>query len=112
LEYEIKNASLVSSSTNAILITSSQPGRANSTFRLEAESVLFGVGDPGQCPAVNPCFLTSNRVQVTNFEVTQSTSSTSNSIIHYEITIQYKDNNNDKLRYSESQSGSVYIRTT
>lgn len=112
LEYEIKNASLVSSSTNAILITSSQPGRANSTFRLEAESVLFGVGDSGQCPAVNPCFLTSNRVQVTNFEVTQSTSSTSNSIIHYEITIQYKDNNNDKLRYSESQSGSVYIRTT
>lgn len=112
LEYELKNASAVSSTSNSLSITSSQLARGNSIYRVEAEAVLFGVGDSGSCSVASPCFLTSNLVQVTNFEVTQTTSTDANSIIHFEITIQYKDNNNEKLRYSETQSGSVYIRTT
>lgn len=112
LEYELKNASAVSINSNVATITSSVTGRGTVLIRNQNSAIRYGVSSIPTCTTASPCALTSNLVEVTSFTISSITSSASNVIVTYRITIRYKDNGNAKLRYQETTTGTIFIRPT
>ena len=101
ISYEIKNASAVNSiSANAISLEMSDLARNPTEFQLVNGRLKVGYGTSGNCPVNSPCFLTSNKVNVTNLSFTDLSSGNSKNI-KFVLTV---ESTGDRREYSISET--------
>ncbi len=79
--YEIKNASAINSiSESSISLATTDLARNPTIIDLSSGRIRIGYGSSGNCPTISPCFLTSNKVNVSNLTFTDLSSGPSTNI--------------------------------
>ena len=91
INYEIKNAKSISSTTaSSLTLTSRDSSRSPTVFDLNSGNIRMGFGVGGSCPASAPCVLDSNLINISAFTVTNmSSGDSSTQNIEYSITANY-----------------------
>lgn len=93
INYEIKNAKSISSTTaTSLTLILADSSRSPTVFDLNNGNLRMAFGNSGSCPISNPCILNSNLINISNFSVTNLSSGDSQTQnIKYTITGNYKN---------------------
>jgi len=91
INYEIKNAKSISSTTaSSFILNQSDSARNQTVFDLNSGNLRMGYGVGGSCPTSSPCPLNSNLINISNFIVTNLSSGDSKTEnIKYSLTGNY-----------------------
>lgn len=104
IAYEIKNAKSVttpsSGSTNILELVMADGTRNPTIINVADGRIQIGYGSSGNCPTVNPCFLTSNKVKVTGLTFT-SLSSGNSTNIKFSFTV---SSSGDRQEFNKSET--------
>jgi len=88
INYEIRNAkSIFSTTSSSLTLTTFDVSRNPTVFDLNNGHIRMGFGNSGSCPVTNPCILNSNLINISEFSVTNLSSS---------------DNQTQNIRYTVS----------
>lgn len=75
INYEIRNAKSISATTaTSLTLVQSDSNRNPTVFDLNSGNLRMGYGVGGSCPAISPCVLNSNLVNISSFSVTNLSS--------------------------------------
>jgi len=114
INYEIRNAKSISSTTTSSLTLLSDDSSRNPTvFDLNNGDIRMGFGVAGNCPVSNPCVLNSNLINISDFTVINLSSGDSKAQnIDYTISGNYINNSGrQEFNASGSINDSVEVRS-
>jgi len=70
INYEIRNAKSISSTTaSSLTLVSFDNSRNTTVFDLNNGNIRMGFGAVGNCPVTNPCVLNSNLINISDFTI-------------------------------------------
>ena len=89
ITYEIRNASAVNLpvTVTSISLASGNAARNPTTIDISGGRLRIGYGNSGPCPITSPCFLTSNKVDVTNLTFINLSSGSDSINIKFSLTL-------------------------
>ena len=114
INYEIRNAKSISSTTaTSLTLVSSDSSRNPTIFDLSNGNIRMGFGANGNCPAASPCILNSNLINISEFSVTNLSSGDSKAQnINYSISGNYINNSGrQEFNAFSSINDSVELRS-
>lgn len=113
IQYEVRNSTdVIVNSPTSITVSSATPARNPTLIDLHNGRLRFGYGNSGNCTYSSPCYLTSNKVEVTSLAFSDlSNSGSLSKIIRFEFNIRYL-NPTGKIewQYEENFASSAEIR--
>ncbi len=110
ISYEMKNAKSVNSiSGSTISLEMADIDRNPTVFDISGDRLRIGYGVTGNCPVSSPCFLTSNKVVVSNLTFTDLTSG-GWANIKFSITVEAQGDRRE-FQKSETYETSVELRS-
>lgn len=75
INYEIRNAKSISSTTaTSLTLTLSDSARNPTVFDLNNGNIRMGFGSAGSCPTTSPCIINSNDINISAFTITNLSS--------------------------------------
>lgn len=107
IEYEMGQSSDINLS-GASDITFTNVSTSTSRMYLQNGRIKYGVGSSGSCTVSSPCNLSSNLVNVDQFNL-RIVEDNGNKILNYTVEISFNDNSNSRLSFSDSLSGSILL---
>ena len=114
INYEIRNAKSISSTTPSSLILIPFDNARNPTvFDLNNGNIRIGFGSTGDCPVTNPCILNSNLIKISNFTIINLSSGDSKTQnINYTISGDYINNSGrQEFNAFSSITDSIEVRS-
>jgi hypothetical protein len=113
INYEIRNAKSISSTTtSSITLTLTDSSRNPTVFDLNNGNIRMGFGIGGSCPNTSPCILNNNVINFSNFIITNLSSGNSQTQnIRYQISGNYiNSSSRPEFNASGSITDSVEVR--
>jgi len=114
INYEIRNAKSISSTTaSSITLTLSDSARNPTVIDLNNGNIRIGFGSSGNCPTTSPCVLNSSNINISAFSVTNLSSGDSKTQnINYTLSGNYKNNSaRAEFNANGSINDSVEVRS-
>lgn len=105
ISYEIRNASDVTivGASDISLMNDDDPTRDPTQIDVSNGRLRIGYGNTDPCSVTTPCFLTSDRVTVSNLTFTDLSSGTDSTNIQFSITIDH-NNTGGRQEWEKSQT--------
>jgi len=114
ISYEIRNAKSVASTTaSSLTLVSQNPSRNPTVFDLSGGNIRIGFSSGTNCPISNPCILNSNKINISNFIITNlSSGDTKTQNIRYSISGNYiNQSGRPEFNASGSINDSIEVRS-
>lgn len=110
--YELKSAQAINTpstgTSNTLSLSMSDSARNPTVFDIVGGRLRIGYGNTGNCPVSNPCYLTSNKVSVSNLNFTNLQQGDSTNI-KFTITVS-SSGDRQELNKSETFESAVELR--